>query len=302
MTDLSGHTVFDSLSRTDAVLERSVRLPSGLSAALWSRNEIGRTRYVEPGHHTLSLYVSGGEGFRLRRPCAHQPSLGTGSICVMPKGVSTDWEVRGSVSLFHLYVLPDAFDRAVIETLDRDPARLEPRPLVYVREPLLEGMIRAGVLGLSWDEPAERVALSYAAQALLAAQLARIGAVDRPGRVASPVTHRGGLSRTALRRVQALVEDRLDEALTIEILAAEAGLSAFHFARAFRVSCGDTPHRFVLRRRIAEAQRAIARGEMLAQVASRCGFASQSHFTARFREIVGVTPGQYRQDRADRAS
>lgn len=157
MTDLSGHTVFDSLSRTDAVLERSVRLPSGLSAALWSRNEIGHTHYVEPVHHTLSLYVSGGEGFRLRDGCDHQPSLGAGSVCVMPKGVSTDWEVRGAVSLFHLYILPAAFDRAVIETLDRDPARLELRPLVYVREPLLEGMIRASVLGLEWNEPAERV-------------------------------------------------------------------------------------------------------------------------------------------------
>lgn len=100
--------------------------------------------------------------------------------------------------------------------------------------------------------------------------------------------------------MQALIEARLDEALTIETMAAEAGLSPFHFARAFRVSTGDSPHRFVLGRRIARARRGIDRGETLAQVASRCGFASQSHFTARFRKIVGVTPGQYRQERAGR--
>ena len=180
MTDLSGHTVFDSLARTSARLERSVRLASGLSAAMWSRDEIGSTRYAEPSHHTLSLYLSGGEGFRLRGPRAVQPSLGAGSVCVMPKGITTDWDVRGAVSLFHLYVSPEAFDRAVIETLDRDPARLELRPLVYLREPLIEGMIRAGVLGLGWDEPGERVALSYAMQALLAAQLVRVSATDRP--------------------------------------------------------------------------------------------------------------------------
>ena len=297
MTDLSGHTVFDSLARTSARLERSVRLASGLSAAMWSRDEIGSTRYAEPSHHTLSLYLSGGEGFRLRGPRAVQPSLGAGSVCVMPKGITTDWDVRGAVSLFHLYVSPEAFDRAVIETLDRDPARLELRPLVYLREPLIEGMIRAGVLGLGWDEPGERVALSYAMQALLAAQLVRVSATDRPHDAAPPAPHRGGLSRMALKRVQELVEARLAEALTIETLAAEAGLSPFHFARAFRTSTGESPHRYVLMRRIEAARSMIDAGEALSQVALRCGFVGQSHFTARFRELVGVTPGRYRQSR-----
>jgi len=49
----------------------------------------------------------------------------------------------------------------------------------------------------------------------------------------------------------------------------------------------------VLRRRLERAKQALARGEPLAEVATACGFASQSHFGARFHEATGLTPGRY---------
>ena len=70
-------------------------------------------------------------------------------------------------------------------------------------------------------------------------------------------------------------------------------MSAFHFARAFKQATGETPHRFVLRRRLERAKLALARGEPPVQVAAACGFASQSHFGVRFQEATGLTPGRY---------
>jgi AraC family transcriptional regulator len=82
-------------------------------------------------------------------------------------------------------------------------------------------------------------------------------------------------------------------------LAAEAGLSPYHFARAFKRSVGSSPHRYVLRRRIERAKYHLAAGELsLAAVALACGFGSQSHFTARFRATTGLTPRQFWSCRA----
>jgi AraC family transcriptional regulator len=76
-------------------------------------------------------------------------------------------------------------------------------------------------------------------------------------------------------------------------LAACAGLSPYHFARAFKRSTGESPHAFVLRRRIIRARQALAEGLPLAETAALCGFSSQSHFTERFRAQTGITPGRF---------
>jgi AraC family transcriptional regulator len=54
----------------------------------------------------------------------------------------------------------------------------------------------------------------------------------------------------------------------------------------------------VLHRRINRAKRLILAGEPLAQIATACGFDSQSHLTRGFRTATGVTPGQYRAAQA----
>lgn len=60
------------------------------------------------------------------------------------------------------------------------------------------------------------------------------------------------------------------------------------------MATGQSPHRFVIGRRIERAKELIAgRGVPLAQVAAAVGFADQSHFTRHFRRIVGVTPGRF---------
>ncbi len=106
---------------------------------------------------------------------------------------------------------------------------------------------------------------------------------------------RGGLSPAALRRVYLYVQAHLDGPLPLPDLAARAGLSAYHFARAFKVSTGLTPHAHVQRQRIARAAELIRAGALpLAQVALATGFSSQSRLTTSFRKQMGVTPARYR--------
>ncbi|HTR84176.1 MAG TPA: helix-turn-helix domain-containing protein [Reyranella sp.] len=112
-----------------------------------------------------------------------------------------------------------------------------------------------------------------------------------------PVTApRLGLTQATLRRVGGYVDNHLDGDLSVEILAGVAGLSASHFARAFKKSSGKTPYWFVLERRLAEARRLLRESSLpLAEVAMRVGFADQSHFARRFRQQAGVAPSQFRK-------
>ena len=68
-----------------------------------------------------------------------------------------------------------------------------------------------------------------------------------------------------------------------------------HFARAFRDSVGLTPHSYIVRRRLLQAQELLAKTEQpLAEIALSTGFADQSHFTRRFHQFVGLPPRKFR--------
>jgi AraC family transcriptional regulator len=116
---------------------------------------------------------------------------------------------------------------------------------------------------------------------------------------ASPArrTHlRGGLSPAALRRVQLFVEANLERTIRLNDLAGRAGLSLYHFARAFRISAGKTPGAFVEQRRIERAKQLITQSDRsLAEIAVECGLGTQSRLTTTFKRRTGFTPAELRR-------
>jgi len=104
----------------------------------------------------------------------------------------------------------------------------------------------------------------------------------------------GGLADDVLRRVVAYVQTNLGEHISLEQLAASAGMSRFHFARQFRISTGQSPMGFVRQARIERATTILReRNITIARVAVSLGFADQSHFTRTFGRFVGVSPKSF---------
>ena len=104
-----------------------------------------------------------------------------------------------------------------------------------------------------------------------------------------------GLSPERLRRVHDYIEARLDEDLSLTVLADIACLSPYHFSRAFKEPAGVGPQRYVIQRRLERAKTLLCRTHQpLALIAQEAGFADQSHLTSIFRRETGMTPGRYR--------
>jgi AraC family transcriptional regulator len=86
---------------------------------------------------------------------------------------------------------------------------------------------------------------------------------------------------------------RLD--VSLNSLACEAGLSPYHFLRAFEGVTGVTPHQYILRWRLREAAlRLSADCGKISDVALDCGFGDVSNFNRTFRAEFGVSPREYR--------
>lgn len=114
---------------------------------------------------------------------------------------------------------------------------------------------------------------------------------------AAPATiARGGLAPGRVRRVIAHIEAHLMSSIRLKELAEIARLSTSHFARAFKVSIGESVHAHIVRRRIERAQEMmLTTNESLCQIALACGLSDQAHFSRLFRRVVGISPNAWRR-------
>jgi AraC-like DNA-binding protein len=106
----------------------------------------------------------------------------------------------------------------------------------------------------------------------------------------------------ALRRARDLIDRDYAEPLDIDAMAAEAGYSRFHFARAFKAAYAETPRTYLTRRRIERAKTLLRTANLsVTEICLLVGFESLGSFSARFRALVGQTPSAYRDDAVARA-
>ena len=176
-------------------------------------------------------------------------------------------------------VQPDPEDADLVEPCSQMLERLN-----HFREANISGLARR--LSREVREPDEVSPLAMRAAVLeMFAMATRLDAAER--RAARPPAW--------LTRVTELIHDRFRQRLTIEDLAAEAGVHPSHLACVFREHHGLPIGEYIRRLKLDWATDRLRDGEQgLARIAVTAGFADQSHFTRVFKKHTGVTPGQYR--------
>ncbi|WP_250009413.1 helix-turn-helix transcriptional regulator [Actinoplanes sp. M2I2] len=100
----------------------------------------------------------------------------------------------------------------------------------------------------------------------------------------------------ALRKVRDHLDRHSPSPLTLTELAALGGMSRFHLVRAFRAAYGETPMRYLSRRRIAHAQELLRHANLtVTEICMAVGFTSLGSFSSRFSELVGESPTAYQR-------
>lgn len=214
-----------------------------------------------------------------------------GSLLVAPPDTACEF-----IGDLPAHVVSLIVPKARVEEFSADTgARIEVRDEAIFQDGRL-----AGLLMELWDalagDPPEACWLADEAMRAVMVMLACRSSSPPPARLG-----RERLANHVLGHIRDFVESHLADDLDVPALAAVAGLSPAHFARAFAATVGMTPGRYVMLRRLAHAREALERTDRAAlDIALDAGFKTPSHFAARFRREFGVTPREVRPDRRRR--
>jgi len=99
----------------------------------------------------------------------------------------------------------------------------------------------------------------------------------------------------AVARAKAYLEHHYRDRVTLDELAAVAGVTRFRLVQAFSRAVGLPPHAWQILLRVERSRELLAQGMSAAAAASESGFCDQAHFSRHFRRIMRVTPGDYRR-------
>jgi AraC family transcriptional regulator len=209
-------------------------------------------------------------------------TLNGGDLCLAPHGEFRSVAWSESYDLLLVSIAPE-----LMSEISAGPVELKPQRAF--RDPNIETICKLLLADTAAGTPAGPAYGEHLGSSLSAYLAKRFGIVDWQAHC--PGT---ALPGPVLRRVCELIEARLSTPIGLQDLAHEARMSRFHFSRLFRRSTGESPYRYLQKRRIERAKEMLATGCSATEVANATGFSSPNHLSSLFRRFTGMTPRQFR--------
>ncbi|HEY7126502.1 MAG TPA: AraC family transcriptional regulator [Ktedonobacterales bacterium] len=275
----------------------------GLSVQVFDEpDELESLHVPSTGDLTLGMYLGGTIHVERREGQGswHGGDMYSGDLFLnwgnRPAYEARTWSLSSvPTQVLNLSVSQEVVARAAQEELGVDLARLEVGGRTGFRDPLVAQIALTLWRELEQPAPAGNLYAQSAAQFLAVHVLRHYTSSWERLRARPLPPHK--LTERQVRQLLEFIQAHLDEQLSLETLARQVGFSPHHFAQLFRRATGTSPHQFILRQRLERAQGLLQGTELpLAQIASACGFAHQSHLTQVFKRHLNRTPGAYRQD------
>ena len=263
--------------------------PSGAGIAHWKHDPLHDV--VEPmTHHVIMAY--NGSVQRMERRSGRSVAIGTfrpGVVIIIPEGSSSRWDIPKPVDVVQLYLPHTTLKRVADEADTATPIDLLER--TAHPDPVTSRLLLSAADVLEGNEALDALFRQQLTD-LLATRL--LAAHSGSSTTIQPV--RGGLApKTLLRAIERLRSDS-DMDVSLAALAADAGLSRFHFCRAFKESTGLSPHAWLRQHRLEQAMNMLRDTDAsIVSVAAELGYASQTAFAAAFRKLTGETPSDWRR-------
>jgi len=224
------------------------------------------------------------------RPVPMSPVRG-GQFTLLDLNLGHASLLRAPIDCVAMYLSRQSLDEIAVEHGVRQFGAISTPLGIPKDDALVRGLGECLLPALERPEQANPLFVEHVAMALLSHLASTFG--NLPIRLQR---RRGGLAPWQERRAKEILAAHIDGNVTIDRLAFECGLSRSHFARAFRMTTGVPPHKWLLHRRVEAAQDLLRRSMLsLNEVATRCGFTDQSHFTRVFSRHTHVSPAEWRR-------
>lgn len=263
-----------------------VRTADGVAFQL-RRDFMGVLEVPELENVLISVHV--GTPTRLSCRRGGQRFTGTsvhGDIDVIPSRTAARWEMHDDNDTALLLSLPQRLLDAVAEESGVDGARLEIRNRFQIRDAELETLGWAMKREMETGCPSGRI---YMSGLTLAVASRLVAWHSSAAKMLKPPNE--GLSGLRLKQVLAFIEEQLAEDLSLEQIAAVAGVSASHVKTLFRKAMGIPVHQYVIQRRVERAKTLLTKDSLsMAEIAAAAGFAHQSHMARHMRRMLGMPP------------
>lgn len=263
--------------------------PLGGAIAHWKHGALHDV--VEPMvNHVVMTYPCGVQ--RLERRAGKSVAIGTarsGVVTIIPAGSSARWDIAGDINVVQLYLPHTTLDRVAREARAAAPGDLMER--TGHPDPITSRLLLSAADALDGNAALDAL-FRHQLTDLLATRIlaAHVGS---PTAIQALI---GGLSPTALRRAIDRLRSESDSDVSLAMLASDAGLSRFHFCRAFKESTGLSPHAWLRQYRLEQAMNMLRdTDDSVVSIAAALGYASQTAFAAAFRKLAGVTPSDWRR-------
>lgn len=221
----------------------------------------------------------------------HTP-LAVGTLSILAPGVPMTTRFGNSAHTLDVSIAMSLVYEVAGELFDC-PSDIEFVSAFGLDNPSMASLMHAVMWALREPYHNSTLRSEYLARALAVEVLAKHAVARRKPLVADAASC---LGRHQLQRVLDYIEENLTSDLSLNELAAVAGLSRTLFIQRFKHSLQHTPHRYVMSARVRRGQEMLANSDLpITHVATACGFADHAHFTSVFRRTLGVTPSTYRQ-------
>lgn len=212
-----------------------------------------------------------------------------GNICLTSAGQSFKASWGDNLECLTINLKPSFIEQVALE--NRFTQRFEFIDIYKRCDPLIYQIGLALIDEMNSETPAGRLYAESLSQTLVFHLLKNYSTAS-----IAPENLSGGLSGYKLRRVKEFINENLEQDLSLTEIAETAGLSQFHFARAFRRTMGLTPQQYLMQQRIERAKELLAKEDLpIVEVSLRTGFKNQSHFTTLFRKFTKLTPKLWRE-------